>query len=104
MIIKSRLVPKNLCVNIFGTFWVRDPSWVDKYVINHERIHTAQQREMLWLPFYIVYLVEFGVRYLIERNWNRAYRKMSFEKEAYAHGNDLTYLARRKHYAWIHCF
>lgn len=104
MIIKSRLAPKNLCINLFGTYWVRDPSWVDKYVINHERIHTAQQREMLWIPFYIVYLAEFGVRYLIERNWNRAYRKMSFEKEAYAHGNDLTYLSRRKHYAWIHCF
>lgn len=58
MIITSKLIPKGYCVNLFGTFWTRNPNWIDKYVINHERIHTAQQRELLFIPFYIVYLIE----------------------------------------------
>lgn len=47
IIIRCRLIPANFCVNIFGTLWVRDPLWIDRYVINHERIHTAQMRELL---------------------------------------------------------
>lgn len=101
MIIKSRLVPKNICVNLFGTFWARDISWIDKYVVNHERIHSAQQRELLWLPFYLFYVVEWLVRLIILRNHNKAYMSISFEREAYAHGHDLTYLPRRRHYAWL---
>ena len=101
MIIKCRFVPKDFCVNLFGTLWVKDPSWIDRHVVNHERIHTAQQRELLWIPFYLFYFVEWIIRLLIERNVNRAYMNLSFEREAYAHGHDLNYLSRRKHYAWL---
>lgn len=101
MIIKSKLIPDGICLNLFGTFWTRDPSWIDKYVINHERIHTAQQREMLFLPFYIFYLLEWLVRIIIHRNATQAYLNISFEKEAYTHGHDLKYLERRKHFAWV---
>lgn len=104
MIIKSRLIPKGFCVNLFGTFWARDPSWIDKYVINHEKIHTAQQRELLFVPFYIIYLIEWCVKCLKYRNRKEAYYNISFEREAYRHGNDLTYLPNRKHYSWIHLF
>lgn len=100
-IIQSRIVPEGICVNLFGTFWVRDASWVDRYVVNHERIHTAQQREMLWLPFYVAYLVEWAVRIAIERNVERAYMRISFEREAYRHGHDLGYLPRRRHFSWL---
>ena len=92
MIIKCRLIPKGYCVNLFGTFWVRDPSWIDKYVINHERIHTAQQRELLFIPFYIVYFIEWLIRLVQYRNWQKAYYNISFEREAYAHGHNLDYL------------
>lgn len=102
MIVKSRLIPKDICVNVFGTLWMRDSSWIDKYVINHECIHTAQQRELLWIPFYILYLLEWCVRMFIERNAHRAYMSISFEREAYAHGRDLGYLSKRKHYNWAH--
>lgn len=101
MIIKCKLMPKDICLNLFGTFWVRDPSWVDKYVINHERIHTAQERELLFIPFYIIYLLEWVVRCIQYRNSDKAYYNISFEREAYTHGNDLTYLKNRKLYSWV---
>ena len=65
MIIQSKLIPKGICVNLFGSFWARDISWIDKYVINHERIHTAQQRELLFIGFYILYLIEWIVRCIL---------------------------------------
>lgn len=102
MIIKCRLIPKGICVNLFGTFWTRDTSWIDRYVINHERIHTAQQREMIFVPFYIVYVLEWLFRLLQYRNRHDAYMNISFEREAYTYGHHLGYLRCRKRYAWRH--
>lgn len=99
--IRTGLMPKGICLNLFGTFWVKDPSWIDKYVVNHERIHTAQQREMLFVPFYIVYVLEWLVRLIRYRNHHKAYMNISFEREAYSNGNDLGYLPRRRHFAWL---
>ena len=101
MIITSKLIPKGYCVNLFGTFWTRDPNWIDRFVINHERIHTAQQRELLFIPFYILYLIEWCVRLCQYHSCKEAYRNISFEREAYKFGSDLTYLKDRKHYSWI---
>ncbi len=99
-IIKCRFIPKGICVNLFGTFWARDTSWIDKYVVNHERIHTAQQRELLFIPFYIIYLIEWLVKLACFRNCQDAYMSISFEREAYIHGHDLSYLQNRKLFAW----
>ena len=104
MIIKSRLIPDGFCVNLFGTLWARDTSWIDKYVVNHERIHTAQQRELLFIPFYIFYLIELCVRRLQYHSWHEAYRNISFEREAYTNGHNLTYLSNRKPYSFIRYF
>ncbi|MCH5326943.1 MAG: hypothetical protein J1E29_07045 [Duncaniella sp.] len=101
IIIRSRIVPKGICINIFGTFWARDTRWIDKYVINHERIHTAQMRELLFIPFYILYLIEWFVRIVQYRNWNMAYLNISFEREAYANGKNIIYLSSRPRFAWI---
>lgn len=101
MVIKSKLMPKGICLNLFGTFWTRDKVWIDKYVINHERIHTAQQREMLFIPFYIVYIIEWCIRLLQYKNRKKAYYNISFEREAYTNGNNLSYLKTRKCYSWI---
>jgi len=102
MIVISKLVPKGFCVNLFGSFWTRDASWIDKYVINHEKIHTAQQRELLFIPFYVIYLIEWCVRRLQYDSWMAAYRNISFEREAYRYGHTLDYLKSRKLYSFIH--
>ncbi len=100
-IIRCRLIPKGYCVNIFGTVWARDISWIDRYVVNHERIHTAQQRELLFLPFYVIYFIEWLFRLVQYRSVHRAYLNISFEREAYTHGRDLTYLSRRRPYSFL---
>ena len=102
MVVKCRFIPKGICVNLFGSYWARDISWIDKYVINHERIPTAQQRELLFVPFYILYVIEWLVRLVQFRNRHDAYMNISFEREAYANGDNLDYLPNRKLFAWRH--
>lgn len=101
-VIRCRLVPDGFCVNLFGTVWTRDTSWIDKYVINHERIHTAQQIELLFIPFYILYILEWLFRLVQYRNLHDAYVNISFEREAYSNGHNLTYLPNRKPFEWRH--
>lgn len=98
-IIVSPLVPERFCINILGTIWTRSAHWIDETVIRHERIHSAQQRELLWIPFYIIYVIEWLVRLAITRNSMRAYRSISFEREAYGNASDTGYLSSRPHYA-----
>lgn len=70
--------------------------------INHEHIHLRQQAEMLVLPFYVWYLTEFFLRWLIYRNTYLAYKNISFEREAYTHETDLDYLSKRFFWAFLH--
>lgn len=101
IIIQSRMMPKGICMNLFGTFWTRDKSWIDRYVVNHERIHTAQMRELLFIPFYLIYGLEWLFRMLQYRDFHRAYRNISFEREAYKNGNNLEYLSNRPIFSWM---
>lgn len=64
-------------------------------VINHEKIHLRQQLELLIIPFFIFYMIEFIYRWIQYRNWDLAYRNVSFEREAYAKEKDLNYLKSR---------
>lgn len=73
----------------------------DTVLINHERIHLAQALELLVLPFYILYLSEFLLRYLYFRDFKKAYLNISFEREAYQHEADLQYLKYRGFWAFL---
>lgn len=68
--------------------------------INHERIHLRQQIELLILPFFVWYFLEYIVRLLLYRNKNRAYRSISFEREAYGNETDLEYLKKRRFFSF----
>ncbi|MBQ4802602.1 hypothetical protein J8L88_07005 [Aquimarina sp. MMG015] len=68
----------------------------DAVFINHEKIHLKQQLELLVLPFYFLYLVEYIVRLLQYKNSREAYRNISFEREAYEMEAELSYLKNRK--------
>jgi hypothetical protein len=63
--------------------------------INHERIHLRQQLELLIVPFFVLYFLEFLVRLIQYGNMDLAYRNISFEREAYAKEKDLVYLKNR---------
>jgi len=73
----------------------------DKILINHEKIHLRQQIELLVIPFYIFYFIEFVLRLIQFKNWKSAYRNISFEREAYRNENDLDYLKSRSYFQFI---
>ena len=70
-------------------------------LLNHEKIHIRQQLEMLVFPFFIVYVTEFLIGYLKYRNWQKAYKNISFEREAYANEKDLYYLKQRSFWRFL---
>lgn len=74
---------------------------LDTVLINHERIHLRQQLELLIVFFYLWYLIEWFVGIIRFRNAVKAYRSISFEKEAYAHETDLDYLDHRPVYSFL---
>ena len=74
---------------------------LDATELNHELIHSAQQKELLYLPFFVWYVIEWLVLLLKYRDRMEAYRHIRFEKEAYRHQNDLDYLKKRRHYQYI---
>ena len=83
-------------INIFGIiFSVQE---LNAEELNHERIHTAQQRELLYVGFYVWYALEWLCLLIKYRNGIKAYFNIRFEKEAYRHQNNILYLKFRKHY------
>lgn len=85
------------CINLFGVLFVRKGCFMNEEDLNHERIHTAQIKEMLYVFFYLWYFIEWLIRLFRKGN---AYKNLSFEKEAYDNEDDLTYLATRPRFAW----
>lgn len=89
-----------VAINLFGVvfarreYWVRKTQYYKDRTINHESIHTAQMKELLYVFFYILYFLEWIMRLVIRPQ--SAYRDISFEREAYTHQGDSDYLNSRK--------
>jgi hypothetical protein len=77
---------------------------LDKVFVNHEKIHLRQQLELLVLLFYVWYVMEFLIRWIITKDKNVAYRNISFEKEAYTNEKDLNYLKSRSFGKFLNYF
>ncbi|RYZ82855.1 MAG: hypothetical protein EOP06_21000 [Proteobacteria bacterium] len=69
--------------------------------IAHERIHLRQQLEMLILPFFAWYAIEFLIRLLQHRTLYLAYRNISFEREAYENEKSPGYLKSRAFWRFL---
>ena len=74
----------------------------NKVLIRHERIHLKQQKELLVLPFYLIYLLCYLYNLCRLRNHNKAYMQIPFEREAYRHETEQDYLKKRRFWAWLH--
>jgi len=106
-VIETRLMPEGdiIAITLFGLVFTRHREWVDRYTLNHELIHCRQQLEWLYLPFFALYVLEWLANIAAQLldghgvSLGKAYRDISFEREAYAHGHDLGYLDRRRAYA-----
>lgn len=73
----------------------------DAVFMDHERIHLRQQLELLVLPFYLWYGIEYSIRLLQYQNRYIAYRNISFEREAYKHEKDLLYVKNRSFFRFL---
>jgi hypothetical protein len=69
--------------------------------VNHEKIHIRQQLEMLVVPFFIWYGIEFLFRWWKFKNRREAYYNISFEREAYQNEKDLDYLKKRSFWKFL---
>ena len=70
----------------------------DKALMNHERIHLRQQAELFLVFFYLLYVCEWLLKSLYYLDFYKAYRNISFEREAYLEEKNLEYLRVRKPY------
>lgn len=123
MVIRNHLLPFGpfLAINLFGLIFVRRGRPFVASDLNHEQIHTRQMRELLYLPFYLIYIIEWLVRLAQtfcsqepapgnrqdpsprkQSRLLRAYHRISFEREAYTHQSEPSYLSNRSPWAWRH--
>ncbi|MCL2312314.1 MAG: hypothetical protein FWC41_07500 [Firmicutes bacterium] len=103
-IVENRFLPPKrfLAINIFGMMFVRrgNKKLVDKRTIRHETIHTRQMIELLVIPFYLWYGIEWLIK-LPKYGMKNAYYNLSFEREAYENHNDINYLNNRKLFSFL---
>ena len=85
-------------ITLYPFIFLRNKYKNNKKILNHEKIHIEQQKELLIIGFYIWYLLEWIVRIFMKGN---AYKNIRFEKEAYSNADNLDYLKTRKKYNWI---
>ena len=99
-VIYNKWIPFNgfKCINLFGLLFVRKGCFMSEKDFNHEDIHTAQMKEMLYVFFYIWYFVEWLIE--IFHYGSTAYNTNTFEREAFANDDNLTYLATRPRFSW----
>ncbi|MHA7941894.1 hypothetical protein ACJOV8_002325 [Formosa sp. 3Alg 14/1] len=97
ILISKKIMPKGYQgITLYPFMILRDAKLKSNAVVmNHERIHLKQQKELLIIPFYLLYGFEFLIRLFQYKNWNTAYRNISFEREAYSNEKKLNYLKLR---------
>ncbi len=121
-IIRNKYIPFKgfRAINLFGVLFVRGNARINERTIRHEAIHTAQIAEvmiasvpfalLLWLftnvwlgllLFIASYYLWYVIEWLIRLPKGNAYRNISFEKEAYANQDDLSYLKSRKRFDFV---
>jgi len=100
-VIYSNIIPFPgfTAINICGILFVRKRVILTDRIMNHEKIHTAQIKELWYVAFYLIYVLEWIIKLLFYgRN---SYRNISFEREAYEYDQDTDYLSKRKPFTWI---
>lgn len=73
----------------------------NKILVHHEQIHIRQQIELLILPFFIWYGLEYLYRLIQYKNKIKAYQNISFEREAFSNELNFKYLSKRKTWSFI---
>lgn len=82
-------------------FMVNKEDKFNEGFINHEKIHIRQQLELLIVPFFVWYGLEYLFRLAQYKDKKKAYYNISFEREAYANEKDLNYLKKRSFWRFL---
>mgnify|MGYP003671983216 CR=1 FL=1 len=106
VIISKFLVPRGyIGITIFPFIFLKYYDLKSNAVLmNHEKIHLRQQLELLVIPFYIFYVIEFLIRLIQYKKWYLAYQNISFEREAFTKEKDLNYLKSRSFWSFRNYF
>ncbi|PWA04440.1 hypothetical protein [Flavobacterium psychrotolerans] len=102
LIVSKYLTPNGFRgITLFPFVVIRNHFDADNPVlINHEKIHLRQQLELLILPFFILYTLDYLIQLLRFKDKNKAYRNVFFEREAYSNERNRGYLKTRSFWAW----
>lgn len=95
MIVVSQFVPYSAMAVFPFIFIKEDAMRNDAVLIHHEKIHHRQQLELLLIPFYLLYLINYLYNLARYRNHFKAYREIIFEREAFAMESEFEYLNTR---------
>lgn len=86
-------------INLFGILFVRKNIILTDRMINHEEIHTAQMKELLYILFYVFYVIEWLIK--LFKYGLKSYNNISFEREAYQNESNMDYLEVRKKFGFL---
>ncbi len=102
-IIRNKYIPFQgyKAINLFGVLFVKNNAKISEKDLTHESIHSEQIKELLYIPFYIWYFIEWIIKLFIYKDFKKAYRNVSFEIEAYTNQDNSDYLVNRKRYSWL---
>ena len=103
VIVSKVFVPRGFrAITIFPFILLRyrEDKKVDQ-LLNHEKIHLRQQLELLIVPFYLWYSLEYFLKLFRYGDKNLAYRSISFEREAYSYEDDLSFLQKRPFWFFV---
>ena len=88
-------------INLFGIVFARkEQAELSRQIINHELIHTRQMLELMVIGFYVWYVTEWIIKWIIYKDRFAAYRNIGFEREAFDNDRNLDYLKYRKWYGF----
>lgn len=105
-IIENSKIPRSLSwfINIWAITlypFIICKGELDQETRTHEVIHLHQQRELLVIGFYLLY-VGFWLWHLIKsKSFVTAYAHIPFEREAYDNDDNPVYPINRKAFSWI---
>ena len=81
--------------------WIIIRPYKGDITINHEKIHIKQQQELLIIPFYLIYFLEWFIGLFMYGGPKKSYYNISFEKEAYENQHNMNYTNSRKTWSWL---
>ena len=99
------------CMTIYKWIFTKWPKRLTQVDFNHEATHLHQQTELLVIFFYLWYVFEWLIKFIVTAlrsifgkdkwDWKRAYRSISFEMEAYENEENTSWTNQRPEYYWL---